>query len=282
VRGLTASVIGMASSLGDAGDRPPSRTWSARIQRAECLRSDHHSAASLLDFYTRLLREQRRVYDACATRRLAGPFERDVPAIVEEGAALLQMVGIHGPAGLAVEACRLLEDTRSARERTLLDYWDARSDQAFFAKALLQPYAEWLAQLDAPRIGARVPTAVIGCPRCGGNPQASILEAGAAASADGSSRRLLCATCLTTWPFQRIKCPSCGEQDERRLGYFHSPALEHVRVEACENCFRYLKAIDLGRLGLADPLVDEVAAAPLDVWAQEHGYRKIELNLVGL
>jgi formate dehydrogenase maturation protein FdhE len=30
------------------------------------------------------------------------------------------------------------------------------------------------------------------------------------------------------------------------------------------------------------PIVDEVASAPLDVWAIEHGYTKIELNLVGL
>jgi hypothetical protein len=30
------------------------------------------------------------------------------------------------------------------------------------------------------------------------------------------------------------------------------------------------------------PLVDEIYAAPLDLWAREHGYTKIELNLVGL
>jgi hypothetical protein len=29
-------------------------------------------------------------------------------------------------------------------------------------------------------------------------------------------------------------------------------------------------------------LVDEIAAAPLDAWAREHDYHKIELNLVGL
>jgi hypothetical protein len=33
---------------------------------------------------------------------------------------------------------------------------------------------------------------------------------------------------------------------------------------------------------LAIPLVDEIAAAALDLWAVEHGYTKIELNLVGL
>jgi len=109
-----------------------------------------------------------------------------------------------------------------------------------------------------------------------------MLDAGATAAIDGSGRRLLCATCLTAWPFRRVLCPSCGEADEQKLGYFQSSTLEHVRLDACESCHRYLKTIDLGRLGLAVPLVDEVAAAPLDLWAQEHGYQKIELNLLGV
>jgi FdhE protein len=77
-------------------------------------------------------------------------------------------------------------------------------------------------------------------------------------------------------------CPNCGEERESKLGYFHSPAFDHVRIDACDRCRRYLKSIDLARLGLAVPLVDEVAAAPLDAWARDHGYVKIELNLLGL
>jgi formate dehydrogenase maturation protein FdhE len=33
--------------------------------------------------------------------------------------------------------------------------------------------------------------------------------------------------------------------------------------------------------GLAVPLVDEVASVPLDLWAAEHGYKKLEANLMG-
>ena len=33
--------------------------------------------------------------------------------------------------------------------------------------------------------------------------------------------------------------------------------------------------------GRAVPLVDEVAAVALDLWATEHGYKKIEPNLMG-
>ena len=77
-------------------------------------------------------------------------------------------------------------------------------------------------------------------------------------------------------------CAYCCEERPAKLGYFHSPELDHIRVEACDTCKRYVKGIDLTRFGLAVPLVDEVASAPLDLWAQEHGYTKIEMNLVGL
>jgi hypothetical protein len=54
------------------------------------------------------------------------------------------------------------------------------------------------------------------------------------------------------------------------------------RVEACDSCKHYIKGVDLIRLGFAAPLVDEIDAALLDLWAREHGYKKIELNLVGV
>lgn len=34
--------------------------------------------------------------------------------------------------------------------------------------------------------------------------------------------------------------------------------------------------------GRAVPIVDEVAALPLDLWAVDQGYHKIEMNLVGI
>jgi formate dehydrogenase maturation protein FdhE len=77
-------------------------------------------------------------------------------------------------------------------------------------------------------------------------------------------------------------CAYCAEERPFKLGYFHTPAYDHVRVEACDTCKRYIKGVDLTRFGLASPLVDEVAAAALDVWAKEHDYTKIEMNLVGL
>jgi len=77
-------------------------------------------------------------------------------------------------------------------------------------------------------------------------------------------------------------CAYCGEEDEQRLAYYQAPGLDHLRVDVCETCRRYLKTVDLTRLGTAVPLVDEVAGAPLDLWAREQGYEKVAVNLVGL
>ena len=45
---------------------------------------------------------------------------------------------------------------------------------------------------------------------------------------------------------------------------FNRPRYDHLRIDACDTCRYYLKAVDLTRLGLAVPIVDEVAGAPLD------------------
>jgi formate dehydrogenase maturation protein FdhE len=257
-------------------------TWDRRIRRAEQLTVGGGPESSLLAFYARLLQSQKAVYESFEDRGLSGSIEQDVPQIARNGAALLHDVADNGPDQLVAEARTLLQGDDSTRHDLLLTYWNDRSDRKFFAKALLQPYGQWLATAGLTAISQRPARGDNRCPRCGGAPQLSILETAGAVSADGSSRQLLCATCLATWPFRRVVCPQCGEDDERKLGYFQSSAFEHVRVDACDSCGRYLKSIDVGRLGLAVPLVDEVAGASLDVWALEHGYQKIELNLLGL
>ena len=55
----------------------------------------------------------------------------------------------------------------------------------------------------------------------------------------------------------------------------------HVRVEACDACKFYLRTIDLTKDGHAIPLVDDLAAIPLTLWAHEHGYSRLQPNLLG-
>lgn len=265
-------------------------SWGRRIRRAHQLASEDGPAAPLLAFYARLLRAQQEIYDAVDRGSSSGALLEDLPIIRRPASALLRQVAKDGPEQLAQEARALLSGSESELDGRLMTYWHEPSDRQFFAKAILQPYGQRLSEAGATGtpigtrciiLARRLTPAANRCPVCGGMPQLSVLEASPGAD-EGSGRRLVCATCLSSWPFRRLLCPSCGEEDERRLGYFESPMLEHVRVDVCESCHRYIKTVNLARLGLAVPLVDEVAGAPLDVWAREHQYEKVELNLVGL
>lgn len=263
-------------------DAGVTESWEHRIRRAQQLAAADGATSSLLAFYARLLQRQKALYDTFRDERPSGSVDQDLVFIAANSSAMFREVAVHGPEQLATEARALVDGDESAIKDLLRDYWQTRSDQAFFAKALLQPYGQWLAEAGVSPIEYRRPHTDSSCPHCSGAPQLSILEAVSAMSGDGGSRRLQCASCLTTWPLRRVVCPHCGEDDERKLAYFQSPAFDHVRVDACDSCRRYLKNVDLARDGLAVPLVDEIAAAPLDVWAREHGYEKIELNLLGL
>src|SRR5262249_58836234 len=129
-------------------------------------------------------------------------------------------------------------------------------------KALLQPYACWLAETGVtPRDRAFTPTSNR-CPSCGGKPQLSIIRATADSPSSEGGRTLQCAVCLSEWPIRRVLCVHCGEETEAKLGYFHAPAFDHLRVDVCETCRHYLKTVDLTRLGIALPLVDEVPGPP--------------------
>jgi FdhE protein len=256
--------------------------WQRRIDRATELAARDETVRPLLSTYARLLGLQRECYAAlqAQSERLSGALERDLATVRACVPHILNEVAGLGAPHLADEAREIADGGDPAIDALLLTGWRTPSDEHFFARLVLQPYANWLATHGRRPLDRELPRTDNVCPFCGGAPQVSILHR--AADADGGGRELLCGTCLTTWPFRRLLCARCGEDDERRLGYFHSPVYDHLRVDACETCKHYLKSVDLTRLGLAVPIVDEVAGASLDVWARERGYEKIELNLVGL
>ena len=238
----------------------------------------------MLYFYAGLLRAQKSVYEYLRSREgwlPSGILEEDLRVVRVSIPELLRAVEISGPAALVEEARALSSFGDEELDRMLLEQWRAPSDASFFAKAFLQPYARWLADSGGQPVDRELESGERRCPFCNGKPQVSFLQTKEASSESGG-RDLICSTCLTVWPFRRVVCAHCGEERPTKLGYFHSPEYDHVRIEACDTCKRYIKGVDLTRLGLAVPLVDELAAAPLDLWAHEHGYTKIELNLVGL
>ncbi len=245
--------------------------WQKQINRADELAA---GSSELLVFYAKLLRAQAAVSDFLASQTLAGELEQDLPLVRSALHTILSVVESAGPPPLVEQARSLKVAAASDVDEMLLSYWQAPCDTEFFAKSFLQPYG-YIVKGRVQVIDEKR------CPACGGKPQLSFLQ-NEGTGAESGNRDLMCAKCLSTWSFRRVVCANCGEEDPRKLGYFQTTAIDHVRIEACDTCKHYLKGVDLTRLGLAQPLVDEVAAAPLDLWATEHGYKKIELNLVGL
>jgi len=258
--------------------------WDKQIRRADQLAARSNGSKELLTFYGHLLRAQKEVYEFLRSRKgwlPSGELERDVPVISDALPALLKAVESHAPEPLATEAQDLLVSDCEAISDVLVRYWYGPSDVQFFGKAGLQPYLKWLAETGAKPLGRKVSVGERYCPFCGGNPQVSFLR-NKETTAESGNRDLICATCLSSWEFRRVVCASCGEERPTKLGYFHTPEYDHIRIEACDTCKHYIKGVDLTRLGFAVPIVDEIDAAPLDLWAREHGYTKIEINLVGL
>jgi FdhE protein len=258
--------------------------WDKQITRAQKLAEQSGGTKELLQFYAQLLESQKDIYESFRSRKdwlPSGDLEKDLPAIYEAAIGLFETVALHGPAALAAEATVWLKAGDRAFDQMLLEYWRNPSDVQFFSKAILQPYARWLKKTGANLTDRVVVGGERTCPFCGGMPQVSFMQA-REGSAESGNRDLICATCLTSWQFRRVVCANCGEERPAKLGYFHSPEFDHIRIEACDTCKHYIKGIDLTRLGFAAPLVDEIYSAPLDLWAREHGYTKIELNLVGV
>jgi len=254
--------------------------WQKQISRASELAHASDGANELLVFYTHLLRAQSDVYEFLLSQRdwvPSGDLEQDLPVFRSTFAAILNTVEHAGPAPLVERVRSLQNESTQAIDDMLLDYWRAPSDTEFFAKAFLQPYGQYVAQVSNRNAAVNERR----CPVCSGKPQLGFLQ-NKETTAESGNRDLMCAKCLSVWSYRRVVCANCGEENPAKLAYFQTATLNHVRIEACDTCKYYLKSVDLTRLGHAQPLVDEVAAAPLDLWATEHGYTKIELNLIGL
>jgi FdhE protein len=275
--------------------------WQQRIRRAEHLAAQHPFAAEILNFYIHLaflqeglyqrlerssrdssagvppavLQEKQRAsrplwgqQDAGATKTLLNSFpqflslvEEKAPARLAEVAHDLRKAGLNSWTDLFNECWTHIDSPTDPRE--------------FLVLAFLQPYAEFTrSQANLQLEGY---TSLL-CPFCNRKPALGVLRQ----QGDGGRRSLLCGFCLTEWEFRRVICPGCGQEDHAKLPVYSAAELPHIRVECCDACQTYIKSIDLTKNGLADPMVDELASVPLNLWAQEHGYAKLHPNLLGM
>jgi FdhE protein len=257
--------------------------WDERVQRAAGLAQRFGYAAEILGFYGAVLELQRKIYNEVSREQIAPAtdasafrtqLEAEMDRALRHLPELLSIAAQKGTDQLTADA-RLVREASPEQLRESLRTFPAGGEggHAFFAGALLQPVAEWLAQ-SASRSAA---TSSSICTICGARPQAAVLRP----EGDGGKRFLLCSLCLTEWEFRRVLCPVCGEENHQKLPRYSADDYDWVRVEACDTCHFYLKSIDLTIDGHAVPLVDEVATVPLDLWATEHGYKKTAANLMG-
>lgn len=263
--------------------------WDQRIQRADDLATAHGFAAEVMHFYKRIAGLQKSLYSyfeaagdrgankRAANLRQAGP---DLSLLVVKFPEFLSQVETFATPPF-VEAARLLRTGGEGRWREALgSTWLNATDfnpegtEAVLAWIFLQPYAESLAV--RLQVGGRGTLAI--CPLCSAKPVVGVLRP----EGDGGKRSLICSLCSTEWAFGRILCPACGEENVEKLAVYTASQFPYVRVEACDTCRRYIKTVDLTKNGHAVPLVDELATIPLNLWAKEHEYTKLQPNLLGL
>jgi FdhE protein len=229
--------------------------WERRARRARFLADGFAPAREILTFYAHIADWQGQVAPRISRFN-------DVAGVLP---SLLDVVGKAAPDALA-RAAR--EFDLSSADALLRDHWETRATHSiadFFARAALQPYAASLPEgLD--------------CPWCAKPPQAGLLRS----QGDGLAFQLVCTLCLRHRSFPRSRCPRCEESSESRIATYSAAEFPHMRLLACDSCKGYLHVIDLERDVAAIPEVDELSAVPLDLWAVQQGYHKLQPNLAGV
>jgi len=266
--------------------------WEQRIQRADELAAAHPFAAEVLQFYKHIAGLQKALYSYIeaasgngSTKTTSGLLHEqlNLPLLLPKFSEFLCNVEKVAPPPIAQSARDLNVQGAGRWQDLLASYWQSASDfqptpgeaEALLAWIFLQPQAEYLADHSAP-LPRNESMAV--CPFCSGKPLVGVLRP----EGDGAKRSLICSLCSTEWTYGRIVCPACGERTVGKLAIYTASQFHDVRVEACDTCRYYIKTVDLTKNGHAVPIVDELATIPLNLWAQEHQYTKLQPNLLGI
>jgi formate dehydrogenase accessory protein FdhE len=285
--------------------------YDERLQRAKSLAVAQPSSAEILNFYSAIAQFQKSLYahiaadksvqaavnathseqteaSAHQTGQIAPANSAilrqnfDVTVVLPHYRAFLHVIEIHAPALLAQAARNLSTQSTESWIAQLATYWDTAgltdpTEQAFeqfFSRAFLEPYAEYLGQ-QSPKVTLLV--TVTRCPLCNSHPYMGVLRT----EGDSGKRFLVCSFCNQEWEFRRILCPHCGESAEPKLPVYVPEQFPHLRVEACDTCHNYLRSVDLTKNGHAVPVVDDLGALPLTLWAESHHYTRPHPNLLG-
>ncbi|MDQ6917734.1 MAG: formate dehydrogenase accessory protein FdhE [Candidatus Dormibacteraeota bacterium] len=255
--------------------------WTDRRRRAAQLRLDHPHAEEMLVLYVALLEPQRLAAVAAERDR---PAASELPEYVAGKSlpAILRATLQAGPDRLRAAALSRFHDSDLAQ---LVSRWIAGEQlpatDHYLARAATAPVLEVLPGLAAGIRRAPGGAAAFHCPSCGGLPQLSYFGISGEALVT-APRFLLCSICSQSWSYPRMICPGCGSDDTSKLPIFaDTDHFANVRADGCEVCRQYLLTVDLPKDPSAVPVVDELAALPLDLFVQERAFTKITPNLMG-
>jgi formate dehydrogenase accessory protein FdhE len=265
--------------------------YDRRIRRAGHLASVHPFAREILAFYRHIAEFQKSAYGRILTgnkqkavqqRTLSLRSELQIESLLPHFKEFLTLVAQHGPSTSAASARYLSSAEPASWSELLSDHWNTSGRhenpnaafEQFLPRAFLQPYAEHLNAASSPGQSVGAPSL---CPLCGARPLLGIHRQ----EGDGGKRFLLCSFCIREWEFRRIYCATCGEETEAKLPVYVAEEFPYIRVEACDTCKFYVRSVDLTKDGNAIPMVDDLAAIPLSLWAEEHGYSRAQPNLLG-
>lgn len=288
----------IVSSPAGSSTFPPARSEPREVVELRRLRERQPQLASAIDLQIELLDMHRRM----AARVSIPRNYRDIPALAERltrGETLLRYEEIALDWG---ELRRLLRDvsdllrrfgmmeaahvqrvhalTRDSQALEPLVRWWYESmaaperageppleDAEHFEHALLlamRPFLSRSAEVLLARVDCSAWTRAV-CPMCGGQPEFGVWPA------DGA-RHLVCGRCTGQWRFAEEACAFCESCDPTHRRSFASPSRTY-RVDACDQCQRYLKGFD-GRAANRPLMLafDAIATLPLDAAAIQQGF----------
>ncbi len=110
------------------------------------------------------------------------------------------------------------------------------------------------------------------CPFCGYLPDFSKLV-----ESKNNLRKLHCSLCENEWEFPRLKCHSCGTDEQTMLGFFEYEDNPEYRVYYCDKCRNYLKAIHIPKLrdeSGFDLAVEDIITGFLDSTMMNKNYNR--------
>lgn len=207
------------------------------------------------------------------TERLIANFE----AIVD----LLQTIAPENPLGRALrqtaaDALAVLPwSAPFSQLENSLQQWAER--KGLDGESLLQmlhwamsPFRRLAAERYADELRQLVTNEKSTCPVCGSYPDFALLD-----DNEHGRRYLYCLCCNWQWPFKRMGCGFCGNEDPGQLGYVVIEEFKGCKIYHCEQCKSYLKTFDqraaAARLD-PNPMLEHVKSLFMDLLAIEKGY----------